>query len=103
MTDSKDPRVEPVETPLVETPLVEPVETPRTGFRQALSLEAPLLAVTHGNPTPEELAAVTAVVLSLAANAAPAPAPTPAQSWVRRARLHLPPRPGAGAWRRSGF
>lgn len=66
-------------------------------------VQTPLLTVTRGNPTAEELAVVTAVVLSLQSTAAPEPARDPARNWARRARLHLPPKPGTGAWRRSGF
>lgn len=63
---------------------------------------APLLSVTRGNPTAEELAAVTAVVLALGNGAGEQAKLNNARNWVRRANLHLPPRPGAGAWRRSG-
>ncbi|UIK90390.2 acyl-CoA carboxylase subunit epsilon [Arthrobacter polaris] len=62
----------------------------------------PLLSVTRGNPTSEELAAVTAVVLALAGGAQNEVSRTPNRHWARRAQLHLPPQPGAGAWRRSG-
>ncbi|WP_246165507.1 acyl-CoA carboxylase subunit epsilon [Arthrobacter yangruifuii] len=62
----------------------------------------PLLSVTAGNPTEEELAALTAVVVGLAAQAAP---PTPVRpahrAWVRRRNLRLDPKPGPGSWRRS--
>ena len=69
------------------TPVLEPVE--------------PLLNVTRGNPTAEELAAVTAVVLALQGGSDEAPKKAGGRSWARRASLNLPPRPGAGAWRRS--
>lgn len=69
-------------------PVVEPVETP-------------LLNVTRGNPTAEELAAVTAVVLALGGGAEDSPKKVGGRSWARRASLNLPPKPGAGAWRRS--
>ncbi len=61
----------------------------------------PLLTVTRGNPTAEELAAVTAVVLALQGSDGDAGARPPARQWARRAQLHLPPKPGAGSWRRS--
>jgi len=61
-----------------------------------------LLTVTKGQPTAEELAAVTAVVLSLQAGSEQAKPAASAGSWARRERLNLPPKPGAGAWRRSG-
>jgi hypothetical protein len=60
-----------------------------------------LLAVVKGQPTAEELAALTAVVLSLGGSA-PAPASTPTvRHWVRRQQLRLAPTPGPGAWKRS--
>lgn len=63
---------------------------------------APLLTVTRGNPSAEELAAVTAVVLALQTSEDENEgAATPARPWARRAQLHLPPKPGAGSWRRS--
>jgi hypothetical protein len=62
----------------------------------------PFLSVTHGNPSAEELAAVAAVVLALEGGAEAAPRRPAVRAWARRAQLHLPPRPGAGAWRRSG-
>lgn len=65
--------------------------------------DLPLLSVTRGKPNAEELAALTAVVLALQAAATPEPAKQTVRNWARRARLHLPPKPGAGAWRRSGF
>jgi hypothetical protein len=74
-----------------EQPAVEPAETP-----------APLLSVVKGQPTAEELAALTAVVLSLGGDE-PADADKPSvRHWVRRQQLRLAPTPGPGAWRRSG-
>ncbi|WP_120519792.1 acyl-CoA carboxylase subunit epsilon [Arthrobacter celericrescens] len=63
--------------------------------------EAPLLSVVKGNPTPEELAALAAVVASLSAPAVPMPEKPSVRHWVRRQRLGLDPTPGPGAWRRS--
>ncbi|MCQ9163394.1 acyl-CoA carboxylase subunit epsilon [Arthrobacter sp. STN4] len=60
-----------------------------------------MLTVTRGEPTAEELAAVTAVVLALQGSAVREKAKPATQPWARRAQLHLPPRPGAGSWRRS--
>lgn len=65
------------------------------------SPETPLLSVLKGEPTAEELAALTAVVASLSAPAAPVPAKPTVRHWVRRQRLRLDPTPGPGAWRRS--
>jgi hypothetical protein len=62
----------------------------------------PLLRVVRGNPTPEELAAVLAVVTSR--GSAPEPAPAPPSRWAsRRAALRRPLVPGPGAWRASGL
>ena len=71
------------------TPLVEIVQTS-------------LLNVTRGNPTAEELAAVTAVVLALQSGSDDEGTKTPTRQWARCAHLNMPPRPGAGSWRRSG-
>jgi len=61
----------------------------------------PLLSVVKGQPTAEELAALTAVVLSLGGGE-PAPAGKPSvRHWVRRQQLRLAPTPGPGAWKRS--
>ncbi|NUP58373.1 MAG: acyl-CoA carboxylase subunit epsilon [Pseudarthrobacter sp.] len=61
-----------------------------------------MLSVVKGQPNAEELAALTAVVLSLGAPA-PANAGTPSvRHWVRRQQLRLAPSPGPGAWKRSG-
>ena len=62
--------------------------------------EAPLLSVVKGQPNAEELAALTAVVLSL--GAAPEQETRPSvRHWVRRQQLRLAPTPGPGAWKRS--
>lgn len=60
-----------------------------------------LFEVLRGDPTDEELAALTAVVLSLSPTQ-PAPAlRRHSRSWLRRQELQLRPAPGPGAWRRS--
>lgn len=71
----------------------------------------PFLQVIFGNPTAEELAALTAVVIGLGGSSAdPGPAPqTPSgldpartrRAWTRRRALSLQPAPGPGSWRRS--
>lgn len=65
------------------------------------SLDSPLLSVVKGEPTPEELAALTAVVLSLGQTQQAAPENPGVRHWVRRQQLRLAPRPGPQAWRRS--
>jgi hypothetical protein len=63
---------------------------------------APLFSVVKGQPSAEELAALTAVVLSLrGAETADVRKPT-VRDWVRRQQLRLAPTPGPGAWKRSG-
>ena len=62
---------------------------------------APLISVVKGLPSAEELAALTAVVLSLGGSeTAGAQKPT-VRHWVRRQQLRLAPTPGPGAWKRS--
>ncbi|MCD0481828.1 acyl-CoA carboxylase epsilon subunit [Streptacidiphilus sp. ASG 303] len=65
--------------------------------------------VLHGQPTPEELAAVMAVVSARAAAAAAAAAAQrtaggPASAWAdRAAAMRRMPAPGPHAWRTSGW
>ena len=60
-------------------------------------MAVPVLRLVRGNATPEELAAVVAL-LSRAGTGAAAPAePTP-PLWARP-QLRAPLRPGPGAWR----
>jgi Acyl-CoA carboxylase epsilon subunit len=66
----------------------------------------PLFSVVSGRPSPEELAALTAVVatrLAARQRAASRAQAGPARSaWLDRAALtRAPLRPGPGAWRRS--
>ncbi|MDD1478278.1 acyl-CoA carboxylase subunit epsilon [Arthrobacter sp. H16F315] len=75
------------------TPAVEPGD--------AQPAEHPLLAVVKGEPTPEELAALTAVVLSLGSSEPAAPDKPSARHWIRRQQLQLAPGPGPGSWKRS--
>lgn len=63
--------------------------------------QRPALHIVRGNPTPEEIAALTAVVsVATAASDAPAdPAPTRGR-WNDPAHTHRRPAlPGPGAWR----
>ncbi|MFJ4596635.1 acyl-CoA carboxylase subunit epsilon [Kitasatospora sp. NPDC088861] len=60
--------------------------------------------VLHGQPTPEELAAVLAVVQARAAEAARLAGAGPAAPWNDRSRLFRPAvHPGVNAWRTSGW
>lgn len=54
-----------------------------------------------GNPTPEEVAAVTAVMVAAAAETQDAETTGTRRAQNRRARLGLRLRPGLGAWRRT--
>jgi hypothetical protein len=62
-----------------------------------------MLRVVRGEPTDEELAALTVVLAAAAAAAAAATAPTPARDrWSDPAtRFRVPLHPGPGAWRTS--
>ncbi|HUS22167.1 MAG TPA: acyl-CoA carboxylase subunit epsilon [Aeromicrobium sp.] len=95
MSDSRD----------LDTPAAEgsghSITDGRAGNEVAVS--RPLLKVVKGNPTPEELAALIAVVAARSAAGAPAK-PKPRSEWghpVRAVRgVH---RPGPDAWRRSAW
>ena len=63
----------------------------------------PVLRVVRGDATPEEIAALVAVLLSRPAPAGPAPRRAPS-AWADRSRLlRRPVHPGPGAWRRSAL
>jgi hypothetical protein len=62
----------------------------------------PLLRVVKGDPTPEELAALVAVIAALGSSSAPAPRRTP--EWNSPRRLHrVPQHHGPDGWRSSGL
>lgn len=61
----------------------------------------PLLSVVKGNPTPEELAALAAVVASLEAPQEAETVLPSTRHWLRRQQLRMDPAPGPGAWKRS--
>ncbi|HEY4852905.1 MAG TPA: acyl-CoA carboxylase subunit epsilon [Streptosporangiaceae bacterium] len=65
----------------------------------------PLLRVVRGDATPEEIAALVAVLLARSADAeAPGPARSVKNAWSDRSRqLRRPLSPGPGAWRRSAL
>jgi hypothetical protein len=63
---------------------------------------APFLRVVRGDPTPDELAAVVAVLASMGGPAAAPPRRTP--EWNAPRRLHRAAHaPGPGGWRASGL
>lgn len=71
------------------------------GEGTATPVAPPLFSVAKGDPTAEELAALTAVVLSLGGTEKAEPAKPTVRGWVRRQQLRLAPTPGPGAWKRS--
>jgi hypothetical protein len=65
--------------------------------------DRPVLRVVRGDATPEEIAALTAVLLSRAVPGEPPPRPLPS-AWSDRSRqLRRPLFPGPGAWRRCAL
>lgn len=61
--------------------------------------EAPRLRIVHGNPTPDEVGIVVAV---LSSRQAASPEPPKWSLWARKSRMTRPTqRPGFGAWRAS--
>ncbi|WP_308128037.1 acyl-CoA carboxylase subunit epsilon [Modestobacter italicus] len=65
-------------------------------------VQSPLLTVVRGEPTAEELAALTVVVASLSQRR-PRRRPTPVGAWAERADvLRRPLLTGPGGWRASG-
>jgi Acyl-CoA carboxylase epsilon subunit len=67
--------------------------------------DRPILRVVRGDATPEEIAALVAVLLARSADAgAPGQARSVPGSWADRSRqLRRPLSPGPGAWRRSAL
>jgi hypothetical protein len=65
----------------------------------------PLFQITGGHPTPDELAAVTALLLAIARSRTSAARPVqPVGGWADPAlRLRRPLPPGPGAWRASAW
>jgi acyl-CoA carboxylase epsilon subunit len=63
----------------------------------------PLLRVVRGEPTAEELAALTVVVAALSRQRRPRRRPTPVGAWASRADVvRTPLQPGPGGWRAAG-
>ncbi|ROR90218.1 acyl-CoA carboxylase subunit epsilon [Nocardioides aurantiacus] len=78
------------------SPSVEP-----TSGSPASVEPGPLLRVVTGDPSPEELAALVAVVAAAGSGGAP-DSPAPRSEWSARHRLvRGPHRHGPGAWRAS--
>jgi hypothetical protein len=69
---------------------------------EASSAPVPLLAVTRGVPTPDELAALMVVLAGRATD--PSSGAARQSSWSAKSRmLRAPVRPGPGAWRASAL
>ena len=71
-----------------------------------MSSTDPAFAITSGSPTPEELAAVTVLLLAIARSRASGTHPVQQQvgGWADPAlRLRRPLPPGPGAWRASAW
>jgi hypothetical protein len=65
--------------------------------------QRPLLRVVRGEPTAEELAALTVVVAALSSGGRPRRRPTPVGAWASPADAHRRPlQHGPGGWRASG-
>ena len=63
----------------------------------------PLLTVVRGEPTPEQLAALTAVLAARAAAGGGSDEPPPPPQLWSRPQLRGPLSPGPGAWRASAL
>lgn len=64
----------------------------------------PPLRLVRGDATPEEIAALVAVLSAASAAGDPAPPPRPRSQWTSRERaVRQPLAPGRGAWRASAF
>ncbi|WP_238695347.1 acyl-CoA carboxylase epsilon subunit [Ornithinimicrobium flavum] len=64
--------------------------------------DTPVIRVERGNPTPEQLAALTVVLAAATGEGAPAPAPR--TLWTARSRFARPrPAVGPGGWRASAL
>jgi len=76
----------------------------RSGHRDQPTGE-PLLRVIRGDATPEEIAALVAVLVTRSADTgAPRPVRSVSNAWSDRSRqLRRPLSPAPGAWRRSAL
>jgi hypothetical protein len=78
-------------------------DTPRQGPGGQDSPDAAPLRLVRGHATPEEMAALVAVLAAAGGGSDPRP-PAPVSTWADRARLARPPlSPGADGWRASAF
>ena len=83
--------------------VVEEPDDPSVVEEPAEPASKPLLRSVKGNPTPEELAALVAVIAARSAAGAPAKKPLRSE-WGHPARaVRGAHRPGPDAWRRSAW
>ena len=82
-------------------PGAEPGDESGVASGETPAAQQPLFAVVKGEPTPEELAALAAVVLSVGSGEPAEPQKPSARHWIRRQQLQLAPQPGPGSWKRS--
>ena len=74
-----------------------------SGATGEVSQDVPAIRVERGNPTPEQLAALT-LVLASAGSGVEAPAPRQRTLWTARSRFARPrPAVGPGGWRASAL
>ena len=66
-----------------------------------MTAERPLLRVVRGEPSAEELAALTVVVAALSQRR-PRRRPAPVAAWASAGAHRRPLQPGPGGWRASG-
>ena len=73
--------------------------------RDGTAPERPVLRIVRGDPTPEEVAALTAVLAAASGGSGdPGPDTGPASVWTERESLvRRPLTPGPGAWRTSAW
>jgi hypothetical protein len=66
--------------------------------------ERPVLRIVRGDPTPEEVAALTAVLAAASGGSGEPEEAGPASAWVEReALVRRPLTPGPNAWRMSNW
>ena len=69
----------------------------------SVSPDQPVLRIVRGEPSPDELAAVTVLLMALARSGS-AGQPEPPSGWSDLSlRLRRAPLPGPGAWRNSAW
>lgn len=80
-------------------------EVTKSAAGESAGAEHPVLRIERGDPTPEELAAVLAVLAVAGAGRQSAPAaPAPASGWTDRSRyVRRPLVPAPNGWRAAGF